>query len=330
MYECGHEQDRPARVTSAPTRSRTGSAATASQLDHCLAQERITGLRDALVTLSLAAIKWDGREPGIGCNFLAGGKRPEQRLMHQDRSRLSAEASRPGHKGDFLGIGILWHGRSHRGVALGLDNRDLLQHQVQPLELALEFATQPRRQFVTIAGAQLAQTSPAILAQEPEVVNALAGEYVFDMVDVLHALGNQQLTLAVRVPGILPLYGGHLNHVAGSVVAKPSCLQGPQQHCGIELLGLGVPSTAIDLKTARIPHLADEALGRSARTDIAQVVRLPMRLSMILAAPLPWLRPRAEGDVTYWMNHLGFILSKRAGCFCSLSVIDGSACDCHN
>src|SRR3712207_8526889 len=50
--------------------------------------------------------------------------------------------SQSGQASDLSGIGILRHWLSHCGAALDLNHRDLLQHQFQPLELALEFRSE--------------------------------------------------------------------------------------------------------------------------------------------------------------------------------------------
>jgi hypothetical protein len=49
-------------------------------------------------------------------------------------------------------------------VALGLGGRDVLEHEFQPFELALDLPPQALRQFKTITSAQFLQASPPVAA----------------------------------------------------------------------------------------------------------------------------------------------------------------------
>ena len=169
-------------------------------------------------------------------------------------------------------VGIIGRRRRHGCIALGLDCRDLLEDELEPLELALDLPPQPWREFPTIPGPKLVQALPPVAPQRLDVIDALGCEQTLDPVHVLHALGDQPLALAVGAPRVLPLDRGHLHHAAGRPVAAPPRHQSPQQHRRVQPIGLGPPRPAIHLQAAGVHHPAGDPLGRKAALQPEPVI----------------------------------------------------------
>jgi hypothetical protein len=89
--------------------------------------------------MPLATGEGHGREPGVGGDLLAVGKGAEQPLAHQHGSQLVADAAELGEQSYLRCVGIVCGGLGHSRVPLGLDDFELLEHEFQPLELAVDF-----------------------------------------------------------------------------------------------------------------------------------------------------------------------------------------------
>src|SRR5215813_8980915 len=89
------------------------------------------------------------------------------------------------------------------GIALRLDRLDHSDDKLQPLQFAQDFRLEPRRQRLTISGAQSFQLLHPIAAQGLVVIDAMDREQSLDPVDVLDTFANQSITLTMQPTVVL-------------------------------------------------------------------------------------------------------------------------------
>jgi hypothetical protein len=134
---------------------------------------------------------------------------------------------------------MLWSCLLDDGVALRFDVRDHLQHQFQPLQFALDFRLQPRRQGPPVTSPQTSKLRLAVGTQRLIIIDAVERAQAFDAVDVLHPLLDQPLALAMQPLGVLLLDARNAHHTAGIRFAAQMATERALHPLDVDPVGLG-------------------------------------------------------------------------------------------
>jgi len=121
------------------------------QLDHGRSQAAIAGLGDALLLSDRSALPGGGSKSGIGCQLAPVIKMAEQPFFVEDGGELRADALEVERHG-CRRVGSL---RREERSALVLDDFDLFDDQLEPVELSIDLRSDVSCQNASIAGSEL-------------------------------------------------------------------------------------------------------------------------------------------------------------------------------
>src|SRR5208283_813653 len=101
------------------------------------------------------------------------------------------------------------------GLAVGLDRRDLLVDENEPLVLARDLRRKPRRQRPPVAGARVLELPQEVARERLGVADPLRVQERLDAIGVGGALFQQALAFAARALVVLLLRARHVHDGAG-------------------------------------------------------------------------------------------------------------------
>ena len=138
--------------------------------------------------INRAALPWSRRQTGVGGHLPAVVELAEQALRPEDGGGLGANALQLQQHGRRRGRRA--SRRLEQGVPFRLDRLQLLQHDLEPIQLADDLRHQVHRQRPAVACPQLLQLLTPPLAQRLVAEHPLGEEQPFDPVDVRHPLAH--------------------------------------------------------------------------------------------------------------------------------------------
>src|ERR1700758_4594540 len=174
------------------------------ELNHDRASLAIASLADPLITAHRAALEMRGRQTDIARQLFTIVKGAVQHLADKCGRKFGPDALDFGQVLDLFCARMLRLslGRCN-GIALCLDRLDHSNNKNQPLQFAQDFRLEPRRQRLTISGAQPFQLLHPIAAQGLALIDAMDREQSLDPVAVLDTFVNQPIALTMEPTVVL-------------------------------------------------------------------------------------------------------------------------------
>src|SRR6266567_2896176 len=220
---------------------------------------RVARLGDALLMVDRAALPWRRRQTGVGGHLPAVVELAEQAHRPEDGGGLGADTFQLQQHGRRRGRRI--SRRLEQGAPFSLYDLQLLQHDLEPIQLANDLRLQVHRQQPAVACPQVLQPLTPTLAQRLVAEDPLGEEQPFDPVKVPHPLAHQRSALAADTPAVLLLRRRRPGHRTHPRLTTLEGHQGAHQGLAIDPVGLRPPTPARSQDRGGVDHVALDPFG---------------------------------------------------------------------